>query len=200
MKKVINIMGCMGIGKTTIIENIKKKYEVTVLPEQFEDNPYWQDAYAGKEPEFLKMQIEFMNQYIDNLLFVEAFEEGTIILDQCFYTLPYVWTQSALGLINEKDFNCYLRRWNLLKRLLFDKLLLLHSFILWDSSENIYKKIQDRGREEERNLPFEFINKMNLHFNSDKYLKSFVRYPVFDEVCSLSIDEIPKNIESLLKL
>jgi len=210
---ILNVLGCMGIGKTTVIEAIAKEYNGRIIPEQFENNPYWKAAYAGEQPEFLKMQIQFMNQYIETLLMLshEDHEGKLIILDQCFYTLPFIMTQNALGLINDVDKDCYLQRWALLRRTFMPVLGEIANVILWDTNKNIYKKLQDRGREAEKGIPFDFIQKMSACFRSPEYMETFVSsYLIRSEmgwesgvvttsVCGLEKGEIPGDIRELLR-
>lgn len=199
---IINILGCMGIGKTTILEETIRRYHGSYVKERFEDNPYWKAAYAGEEPEFLKMQIEFMTQYIktiNDVLSDRDDDDEKLILDQFFYTWPFIMTQNKMGLINDVDKECYLRRWRVLKKAFKDKLVKVKNIILIDKSENIFKKIKERNREAEAGLTFEFINCLNNFFTHPEYLASFVGGPTIVNVENLEKGDIPFEIEKLFE-
>jgi hypothetical protein len=91
-----------------------------------------------------------------------------------------------------------MERWELIKTIFIDNLQHVQSFVLHDTSMNIYNQLRQRGREEEKGITFEFIDTMNQFFNSKEYLKSFVREPVVIDVTYLHEGEIPATIKEYI--
>ena len=163
----INIMGTMGVGKSTIVEAIKNKWDIPTITEKFEDNPYWGDAYAGKNPEFLKMQISFMNQYIENFIMLSDHQALSIVMDNQFLSgYAFVMAQYAEGMINAKDMRTYVTRHHLLCCVFLPVLKSIRHFILVDSERSILKKILNRDREQEDSISLSYLKNLNYHFRA----------------------------------
>ena len=213
--KIINILGCMGVGKTTLIASMKRYLEakgimVKVYYERFADNPYWRDMYINQNnPDPLKLQIAFMNQYIENVIDISNIDQmlenapEIVIMDQQLYAgLRFARTQNSIGLMNDTDFEQYKIRYHLIQKLLnqigtdtkrvIDS---MYDFVIDDSAENIQKKIEERDRPEEKNLPEGFVSSLSSNFAELASRQGFIRI----DGASFEKGEIPTEILTLLE-
>lgn len=175
---IINYLGNVSVGKSTLrkatAEFIKSKLTILPhleIPEDYRSNKYWAAAYSGEKPEPMKMQFAFTTQYMQTLNNLR--KDDALILDQCFYTLPFIWTMRKLKMIPEIDYLEYYKRWFVISEILRDKLKLLTNIILLDDPKVIFKRLQERGREEEKGMTLEFIETMDFFYRSQAFQDSF---------------------------
>ena len=198
----LNILGSMGVGKSTICSAIIKETGFKLIKEQFLDNPYWADSLSGKNPQFYKMQIEFMTQYITNLTYLKENPYEDIILDAQFVSgLAFSTVQAELGLIDEVDYQSYKKRFIALSRLMASDLRKVEHVLLIDSPENVHQRVISREREEEKTTTREQV---------ELICSKFVELPnIMKMICGLEIKvidveglkegQIPIEIKNILK-
>jgi len=187
----INIIGCMGVGKSTICKLIAERTGIMIIEEQFENNPYWKEVYATGKADCLKMQIDFMNQYMENFMLLQDNKDMSIVMDNQFLAgLPFVLSQYKSGMISDVDKMVYEKRFKLLVGMFSSVLKTTHHFILIDDPESIVNKIKSRNRNAERNISIEFIKDLLHYF---VYLKDWCYSSFGINITLVNVKDLPKT-------
>jgi deoxyadenosine/deoxycytidine kinase len=170
--EIINIVGPMGVGKSEASIELARRRGVMLVEENYRDNPYWAETISGAKPQFMKMQIAFMNQYLENVSRVKSAEITRAVFDNQIIAGPaFVNAQTVLGMISQVDADVYLDRFRLMMAFIGDYVRQIDHVIMLDDPKKIIGRVKLRAvenREEESDVPEALIYELHRQFLSLK--------------------------------
>ena len=178
----IAIAGNIGAGKTTLTNLLAKQYNWTPQFEDVEHNPYLDDFYNDMEKWAFNLQIYFLGSRFNQVK--EIRESGIdIIQDRTIYEDAHIFASNLndMGLLHTRDYNNYLRVFNLMTSFVEAPDLLIY---LKASIPTLVKQIQKRGRDYENSISIDYLNRLN-----DKYDKWTANYNE-GKILVIDVDEL----------
>lgn len=183
----IGVAGNIGSGKTTLTTLLSKQFKWDVQYEDVDDNPYLNDFYNDMQRWSFNLQIYFLNSRFRQ---VNEFQksEATTIQDRTIYEDAQIFAPNlhAMGLMTTRDYENYLRLFNLMSEFIKPPDLLIY---LRGSVPSLVNQIQKRGREYENTIRLDYLKRLN-----ERYEAWIQRYDL-GKLLVVDIDEI--NFEEL---
>ena len=139
---------------------------------QFEDvemNPYLDDFYNDMEKWAFNLQIYFLGSRFNQVK--EIRESGKdIIQDRTIYEDAHIFASNLndMGLLSTRDYNNYLRVFNLMTSFVEAPDLLIY---LKASIPTLVSQIQKRGRDYENSISIDYLNRLNEKY--DKWISNY---------------------------
>lgn len=103
---MIEILGVVGAGKSTLSEKIAARENLPLFPEPVETNPYLTDYYKNPHRHAFNMQIFLMHSRFQQALVAEKMAQcvmdASIRVNDIFSLLQY-----RTGIMNETDYAVY---------------------------------------------------------------------------------------------
>lgn len=165
----IAIAGNIGAGKTTLTNLLAKQYNWTAQFEDVEMNPYLDDFYNDMEKWAFNLQIYFLGSRFNQVK--EIRESGKdIIQDRTIYEDAHIFASNLndMGLLSTRDYNNYLRVFNLMASFVEAPDLLIY---LKASIPTLVSQIQKRGRDYENSISIDYLNRLNEKY--DKWISNY---------------------------
>ena len=165
----IAIAGNIGAGKTTLTNLLAKQYNWTAQFEDVEMNPYLDDFYNDMEKWAFNLQIYFLGSRFNQVK--EIRESGKdIIQDRTIYEDAHIFASNLndMGLLSTRDYNNYLRVFNLMTSFVEAPDLLIH---LKASIPTLVAQIQKRGRDYENSISIDYLSRLNEKY--DKWISNY---------------------------
>lgn len=173
---VITIAGTVGVGKSTITNELAKALDFKTSFEKVDSNPYLESFYNDFERWSFHLQIYFL---------AERFKEqkkifelgGGFIQDRSIYEDTGIFAKMHYdkGTMSVTDYETYTN--------LFDAMVMTPYFphpdlliYLEGSFEDIVERIHNRGREMEQNTPISYWKEMHERYNT--WIDNFDACPV----------------------
>ncbi len=178
----IAIAGNIGAGKTTLTNLLAKQYNWTPQFEDVEHNPYLDDFYNDMEKWAFNLQIYFLGSRFNQVK--EIRESGMdIIQDRTIYEDAHIFASNLndMGLLHTRDYNNYLRVFNLMTSFVEAPDLLIY---LKASIPTLVKQIQKRGRDYENSISIDYLSRLN-----EKYDKWTANYKE-GKILVIDVDEL----------
>ena len=167
--RLISFAGVIGVGKTTLARSLGEIYGVKLIEEQYDENPYLSDVYAGREDLALDSELFFVNSSAKQL-------SAGVLVDDEIYINDYIFDKAVV----------YAKRWladDLIDKYMleYDKLrekVLQPSLVIYlkDDIELCLERIHLRNRPYEQHIEAEFL--ANLESDYDELFKSWNQCPV----------------------
>lgn len=161
----IAIAGNIGSGKTTLTRLLAKHYGWKA---QFEDvdnnNPYLNDFYEDMQRWSFNIQIFFLNSRFRQIL--EIRNSGLdVVQDRTIYEDAHIFAPNLhlMGLMSNRDFDNYTQLFNLMTSLVRPPDLLIY---LRASVPTLVRQIQKRGREYEKNIRLDYLQRLNERYEA----------------------------------
>lgn len=157
--KFIAVSGNIGVGKTSLVRHLTQSYGVTPVYEPFADNPYLDDFYADMKAYAFHSQIWFLSHKYR--LHRELQETpGTLVQDRTIYEDAEIFATylHRSRRMNKRDFATYLELYESMRASLQPPDLMIH---LRCSVRAIRKRIKQRGRPSEQDIPLSYLRKLN---------------------------------------
>jgi len=165
----IAIAGNIGAGKTTLTKLLAKQYNWTPQFEDVEHNPYLDDFYNDMEKWAFNLQIYFLGSRFNQVK--EIRESGKdIIQDRTIYEDAHIFASNLndMGLLSTRDYNNYLRVFNLMTSFVQAPDLLIY---LKASIPTLVQQIQKRGRDYENSISIDYLSRLNEKY--DKWTSGY---------------------------
>jgi len=191
--RYIAIEGVIGVGKTTLVEALAERLDATQVLEEWEDNPFLKPFYEGKAHSAFQTEVFFLlsryrqqRELAQRKLFAD-----TLVAD-------YVFEKSRLfAYLNLDDTDL----------LIFDKLYAALAeglpkpdvvIYLQAPTEVLMRRIQSRGRPEERGMERDYISELGQAYSH--YYFHYDSTPLLvvntEEV---NFSKRPEDVDDLLK-
>ncbi len=159
MKRFIAVAGNMGVGKTSMVTFLQRRYGFEPVYEPFQDNPYLDDFYKDMKRWAFHSQLYFLTHKFRLHRGLNA-NPGTVVQDRSIYEDAEIFaTNLARGrFINKRDFRTYMELYETMREALQPPDLLIY---LRCSVRAIRKRIKIRGRPSEQDIPARYLRRLN---------------------------------------
>ncbi len=159
MKKFIAVAGNMGVGKTTMVEFLHRRYGFEPVYEPFMDNPYLDDFYKDMKSWAWHSQIYFLTHKFRLHMELNA-SEGTVVQDRTIYEDAEIFCTNLHNNKNiaERDYQTYMELYRTMKTALQPPDLMIY---LRCSVRAIRRRIRGRGRASEQDIPVTYLRNLN---------------------------------------
>jgi deoxyadenosine/deoxycytidine kinase len=116
VKKFIAVAGNMGVGKTTMVEFLHRRYGFEPVYEPFMDNPYLDDFYRDMKSWAWHSQIYFLTHKFRLHVGLNA-SEGTVVQDRTIYEDAEIFCTNLYNNKNiaERDYQTYMELYRTMK-------------------------------------------------------------------------------------
>ncbi|MEM6966923.1 MAG: deoxynucleoside kinase, partial [Bacteroidota bacterium] len=152
----IAIEGNLGVGKTTLCQQLKEKYHCKLLLEQFDDNPFLAHFYENPERYAFPVELFFMTerhkQLQNHLTQRELFQD--LIVADYFFVKTLLFAKNNLS---TEEYRLFQRLFHVLNASFPkpDLLVYLHRPV-----EGALANIKKRGRDYEQDITTEYLQKV----------------------------------------
>jgi len=214
MKTIIVILGCMGIGKTTLVQKIKSIYpQFTYVDEPVDEWLQIKDDKGNILDKFYKDKTRWSYTF-ENIAFItrltkitdaiEKDQSGIIVLDGSLATDKNVYAQMLYddGFMTDMEWQAYKIWSNFYDQHI--KQHKIHYVALQCDVETIIKRINQRNRKEESSIQPEYLEKVQIYLERwVSYLNTKSNFSSFDfncEINTVQYNNILKHIGNLTSL
>ena len=167
--QLICIAGIIGVGKTTLAQNLAKKLNCSILREAYDTNPYLPEVYAGKTELALKSQLYFLETR-RNQLSRENLSGNTIYLTDYIFEKDYIFAQRT---ITGDQFGEYAVQYDKVSSQVASPVLVIY---LTDTANAAMDRIHNRNRPYEQEMKLETLEELKLAY--DKLFAGWDKSPV----------------------
>ena len=159
MKKFIAVAGNMGAGKTSLVQFLHQRYGFEPVYEPFADNPYLDDFYTDMKQYAFRSQLYFLTHKFRLHMGLNT-QQGTVIQDRTIYEDAEIFCTNLhrAKKIDKRDYQIYMDLYNTMRRALQPPDLLIY---LRCPVRTIRKRIRQRGRDSEQEIPAIYLRKLN---------------------------------------
>lgn len=174
MKKYIAIAGNMGVGKTSMVQFLCNTYDLEAVYEPFMNNPYLTDFYKDMKEWAFHSQLYFLTHKFR--LHMELSQKPkTVIQDRSIYEDAEIFCRNLYlrKQMSERDFQTYMELYNSMKAVLQPPDLMIY---LRCSVRTIRKRIKQRGRASEKQVPIQYIRNLNKLY--EDWIENYTLSPV----------------------
>ncbi len=191
----IAISGNIGSGKTTLTGLLAKHYGWKAHFEDVVDNPYLNDFYEDMQRWSFNLQIFFLKNRFSNI--VEFRRLGvTVIQDRTIYEDAHIFAPNlhSMGLMSTRDFESYMSLFSLMNSLIQPPDLLIY---LRASVPTLVSQIQKRGRDYEKNIRLDYLQRLNERYEAWASTYSQGKILIV-EVDNLNFSEKPSDLSTVI--
>lgn len=174
LQKFIAVAGNIGAGKSSLVEFLERRHGMRAIYEPYVGNPYLDDFYADMKGYAFQSQLYFLTHKFRLHLGLGQ-EQGVIVLDRTIYEDAEIFAKNLhqTGLIDDRDFGLYTELYDSMKVALRPPDLLIY---LRCSVRAIRRRIKQRGRPSEQNIPTEYLKRLNDLYEA--WIGSYTLCPV----------------------
>jgi deoxyadenosine/deoxycytidine kinase len=158
--KYICVEGCIGVGKTTVATQLAKAInDAFVLFEDFDSHPFLSDFYDDSRYTF-ETEINFLLIHYHQLL-KTTHKQPKFLISDYFFDKDKLFADA--NILSDKEMAIFMELYTHLRsRLPLPDVVIC----LYGSTDLIYNRILNRNRESEKNISYEYIEKINNHYSS----------------------------------
>jgi deoxyadenosine/deoxycytidine kinase len=173
-KRLVVVAGNIGSGKTSLTERLGARLGWCTAFESVGDNPYLSDFYADMRQWSFHLQVFFLGHRAEQYLEL-ANNPQSAILDRSIYEDAYIFARALhhLGNINERDYDSYLRVFQLVVSRLPPPDLMIY---LCAPVSMLMKRINKRGRAMETGISEDYLSLLDSFY--EEWLSDFDVCPV----------------------
>ncbi len=174
MKKYVAVAGSIGVGKSTLVAKLSERLGWAPFYEPVAENPYLEDFYSDMNTWAFHSQVFFLTHRLR--LHRELMEfEGSVIQDRTAYEDAEIFAKNLFlqGHIGERDYLTYRNLFKLLMDLLPPPDLVIY---LRASVPTLQQRIAQRGRDFERQITAEYLERLNDLY--EEWIADFSLCPV----------------------
>ncbi|MDH4210655.1 MAG: deoxynucleoside kinase [candidate division WOR-3 bacterium] len=159
--KFIAIEGVIGAGKTSLTKILSNKLHAGALLEEFEENPFLTKFYADRKKYAFHTQIYFlMSRYRKQRDMAQIDLFNSKLITDYLFVKDRIFAEVNLS---EDEFALYDKIYSILSVDIPRPDLVIY---LQANPEALYKRIKQRGRVYERDIEFEYIEKLSEAYNT----------------------------------
>jgi len=158
--RFIAIEGVIGAGKTSLTKILAEKFHAGVILEKFEENPFLEKFYSDPSKYAFHTQINFlMSRYRQQREIAQIDLFHSRIIADYLFAKDRIFAEINL---KEDEFALYDKIYGLVEKDIPRPDLVIY---LQADPEFLYKRIKKRDRSFERNIEFEYIEKLCEAYN-----------------------------------
>jgi deoxyadenosine/deoxycytidine kinase len=168
-KIFIAVAGNIGTGKTTLTSMLSKRFSWEAHFEVVAENPYLSDFYADMSRWSFPLQIFFLNHRFRAHQRILTGERSAI-QDRSIYEDANIFARNLFeqGHMEERDYRNYLDLYRSMANYLAPPDLVIY---LRKSLPMLKKRIAQRGRDYEQNIPDEYLSNLNRYY--DEWMREY---------------------------
>ena len=175
LKGLISIAGIIGVGKTTLADNLANELDGVVLYEQFKENPFLARQFSGCADAALPSELFFLLTRAHQLA-VEHVEKSDLLITDYIMQKNRFFASMSL---DDRQMAIYDEIESTVNRIVAVPDVVIY---LYDTVENCLERISKRGREFERSISSKFL--ANLHSKYDQLFASWDVCPLIRIDCN----------------
>ncbi len=174
MKRYVADAGTIGVGKTSLVQWIVKRYGLVPFYEPNEDNPYLADFYADMKKWAYHSQVFFLSHKLKLHQELLASNKPAVI-DRTIYEDAEIFARSLKNqrYISKRDWDVYERLYDGIKKTLRPPDVLIAISCSLSASK---KRIARRGRAMEKSIPDAYLRR--LHRLYEDWYESYDLGPI----------------------
>ena len=191
----IAIAGNIGSGKTSLTEILSAHYGAKAYYEDI-DNPYIADFYEDMNRWSFNFQMFFLGSRINQTLQMLSESTGNVVQDRTIHEDAHIFAGNLhqMGLMSSRAYGTYMKIFTLATDLVPSPDILIY---LKASVPTLVRQILKRGREYEKNIDLEYLERLNNRYN--EWISSYK-----GKLLTINIDEIdfvgkPDIVETIIQ-
>lgn len=173
----IVIEGNIGAGKTTLAKKIANEYNGQFIPEDFAENPFLPKFYKNPEKYSFPLELSFLadrfhqlNKEIRNRDLFKSF-----VVSDYYFTKSLIFSRNTLS---DDEYGLYRRIFDIIYTSLPKPDLYVYLYL---NIHNLMKNIKRRGRDYEREIKPEYLEKIqNGYFEYMKQHQKDYKFLIID--------------------
>lgn len=161
-KVFVAVAGNIGSGKSSLTKLLSEHFGWKAYYESVDDNPYLDDFYKDMKRWSFNLQIYFLSKrFKDHMEIVNS--SYSIIQDRSIYEDAEIFARNLyeMGNMDERDYRNYVELFNIMTSFLKPPDLIIY---LRANVDTLVKQIKLRGRSFEQNIPREYLERLNEHY------------------------------------
>ena len=172
MKKFIAVAGNIGVGKSSMVEFLSQQYGFEPIYEPFMNNPYLDDFYKDMNAWGFHSQLYFLTHKFKLHMALNT-RASTVVQDRTIYEDAEIFCTNLYKArhIKKRDYETYMELYETMKDALQPPDLMIY---LRCSVGAIRKRIRQRGRPSEQDIPNTYLRRLNGLYEDwiDRYEQS----------------------------
>lgn len=159
MNKFVAVAGNMGVGKTSMVEFLCKRYGFQPVYEPFMDNPYLDDFYKDMKSWGFHSQLYFLTHKFRLHMGLHS-RSSTVIQDRTIYEDAEIFCTNLYRtkFIPKREYQLYMELYESMRTALQPPDLMIY---LRCSVRAIRRRIKRRGRQSEQSIPVDYLRRLN---------------------------------------
>jgi deoxyadenosine/deoxycytidine kinase len=159
MKKFIAVAGNIGVGKSSMVEFLSQQYGFEPIYEPFMNNPYLDDFYKDMKTWGFHSQLYFLTHKFKLHMALNT-RASTVVQDRTIYEDAEIFATNLYKgrFIKKRDYETYMELYSTMKGALQPPDLMIY---LRCSVGSIRKRIKQRGRKSEQEIPTSYLRRLN---------------------------------------
>ena len=189
----IGIAGNIGCGKTTLTRMLSEHYGWTPKYEAVTYNPYLEDYYKDIKRWSFNLEVYFLTQRFKDVLEI-SHSDDVIIQDRTIFEGVYIFVANnkAMGNLSDRDYETYMELFRLMMSLVKAPDLLIY---LKSSVPHLVSQIQKRGREYEKSIEIEYLERLNKRY--EKWIAEYPGKVLVIDADGLDFQNRPEDFASI---
>jgi len=156
--KLICVEGCIGVGKSTVATQLASVIDgANTLLEDFSRHPFLEDFYTDSKFTF-ETELSFMLIHYHQL-FKLMEEPYKLLISDYFFLKDKLFAD--VNILTENELTLFMQLYNYLQNRLVKPSAVI---CLSGTTEMIFNRIKTRNREVETNISYDYIDKINKHY------------------------------------
>lgn len=194
IKGLISVAGLIGVGKTTLAENLSIIMGGEVIYEKYKENPFLTRQFGGCKKAALPSELFFLLTRAQQLA-SERYESNQLYISDYIFQKNRFFAGMSL---DDRQLQIYDEVEEAVSLIINKPDLVIY---LYDTIDNCLSRINSRGREFERNISGEFLGKLQAKYQ--KCMDNWDSCPVIKLDCSnydfRKTDDVAKVREMVLE-
>jgi len=174
MKKFIAVAGNIGVGKSSMVEFLSEQYGFEPIYEPFMNNPYLDDFYKDMKAWGFHSQLYFLTHKFKLHMALNT-RASTVVQDRTIYEDAEIFATNLYKgrYIKKRDYETYMELYETMKGALQPPDLMIY---LQCSVGSIRKRIKQRGRKSEQDIPTSYLRRLNGLY--EEWISRYSQSPV----------------------